>query len=76
MENKKKVASRRLSQGGNKEGEPKERQKQKRKIGRGIKGNIMKEKKRGRGRENEIRSIREKKEERKNLEKGVSGAEE
>ena len=40
------VAPRRLSQGGNKEGEPKERQKQKRKIGRrkGIKGNIMKEK--------------------------------
>ena len=46
MEIKKKVAPRRLSQGGNKEGEPKERQKQMRKIGRGgIKGNIMKEKK-------------------------------
>ena len=46
MEIKKKVAPRRLSQGGNKEGEPKERQKQQRKIGRrrGIKGNIMKEK--------------------------------
>ena len=72
MENKKKVAPRRLSQGGNKEGEPKERQKQKRKIGRrrGIKRNI------DRGKGNEIRSIREKKEERKNLEKGVNGAEE
>ena len=33
MENKKKVASRRLSQGDNKEGEPKERQEQKKKIG-------------------------------------------
>ena len=47
MEIKKKVAPRRLFQGGNKEGEPKERQKQKRKIGRRrrrIKGNIMKEK--------------------------------
>ena len=46
MENKKKVGPRRLSQGGNKEGEPKERQKEKRKIGRrrGIKGNIIKEK--------------------------------
>ena len=46
MEIKKKVAPRRLSQGGNKEGEPKERLKQKRKIGRRrrIKGNIMKEK--------------------------------
>ena len=46
MEIKKKVAPRRLSQGGNKEEEPKERQKKKRNIGRrgGIKGNIMKEK--------------------------------
>ena len=46
MEIKKKVAPRRLSQGGNKEGEPKERLKQKRKIGgrRRIKGSIMKEK--------------------------------
>ena len=67
LENKKKVASRRLSQEDNKEGEPRERQEQKKNMGRrrsscrnfqkkkdlrlilekrrGIKGNIMKEKK-------------------------------